>query len=302
MTIPADRPADAIAETPAETLAGASAEAAPLPDPAHRRRRTRRTSALRELVRETRLHPRQLVAPLFVRPGRGVREPVGSMPGVVRVSPDEAVRDVERLEALGIGGVILFGLPGRQGRDGHRGLDRGRRRPAGAAPAPGPRPGPRAHRGHVPVRVHGPRALRPPGPARSRRQRRCDRAPRADGGLLGGGRRRHRGAHAMMDGQVAAIRHGLDAAGHPTRAILAYAAKTASAFYGPFRDAAGSTPAFGDRRGYQMDPANGREAMREIEQDLAEGADLLLVKPALPSWTSSPRRGPASTCRSAPTR
>jgi porphobilinogen synthase len=255
----------------------------PAPDPAHRLRRTRRTEALRAFVRETRIHPRQLVAPLFVFPGNGRREPVGSMPGVERVTPDEAERDVRALEALGVGGVILFGLPADKDADGSGGWVRD---------------------GIVQETL---RRLRDAGP---------DLVLIADtclceytdhghcGPLLADGRvdndatiellartaasQAEAGADivapsAMMDGQVAAIRRGLDATGAHETAILAYAAKTASAFYGPFREAAGSTPAFGDRRGYQMDPANGREAMREMEVDLAEGADMLLVKPAMPS-------------------
>ena len=257
--------------------------AVPLPDPAHRLRRTRRTDALRSLVRETRIHPRQLVAPLFVFPGRGLREPVGSMPGVERVTPDEAEKDVRSLAALGVGGVILFGLPAEKDAIG-----------TGGWVADG-------------IVQETLRRLRDADP---------DLVLIADtclceytdhghcGALLKDGRvdndatlellartavtQAEAGADivapsAMMDGQVGAIRHGLAAAGLHDAAILAYAAKTASAFYGPFRDAAGSAPSFGDRRGYQMDPANGREAMREMANDLAEGADMLLVKPAMPS-------------------
>jgi len=261
-----------------------AAEAAvPLPDPAHRLRRTRRTEALRSFVRETRIHPRQLVAPLFVFPGTGLREPVGSMPGVERVTPDEAVRDVKALAALGVGGVIVFGLPAEKDSVG-----------TGGWVADG-------------IVQETLRRLRDADP---------DLVLIADtclceytdhghcGPLLADGRvdndatiellartaasQAEAGADivapsAMMDGQVAAIRHGLDHRGFTDTAILAYAAKTASAFYGPFRDAAGSAPSFGDRRGYQMDPANGREAMREMVNDLAEGADMLLVKPAMPS-------------------
>jgi porphobilinogen synthase len=261
----------------------ASETAVPLPDPAHRLRRTRRTEALRSLVRETRIHPRQLVAPLFVFPGHGLREPVGSMPGVERVTPDEAERDVRALAKLGVGGVILFGLPAEKDATG-----------TGGWIADG-------------IVQETLRRLRDADP---------DLVLIADtclceytdhghcGPLLADGRvdndatiellartaasQAEAGADivapsAMMDGQVAAIRHGLDESGLQDTAILAYAAKTASAFYGPFRDAAGSAPSFGDRRGYQMDPANGREAMREMVNDLAEGADMLLVKPAMPS-------------------
>ncbi len=257
--------------------------AVPLPDPAYRLRRTRRTETLRAFVRETRIHPRQLVAPLFVFPGRGLREPVGSMPGVERVTPDEAEKDVRSLAALGVGGVILFGLPAEKDAIG-----------TGGWVADG-------------IVQETLRRLRDANP---------DLVLIADtclceytdhghcGPLLRDGRvdndatiellartavtQAEAGADivapsAMMDGQVGAIRHGLAAAGLHDAAILAYAAKTASAFYGPFRDAAGSAPSFGDRRGYQMDPANGREAVREMANDLAEGADMLLVKPAMPS-------------------
>ena len=266
------------------TLAADRLAAPPLavPDPAHRRRRTRRTDALRELVRETRIHPRQLVAPIFVRPGRGLREPVGSMPGVERLSPDQAVRDVERLEALGVGGVILFGLPARKDELG-----------TGAWVADG-------------IVQESLRRLRDRDPDLVLIADTClceytdhgHCGPLARDGSVDNdatiellartaASQAEAGADivapsAMMDGQVAAIRAALDAAGHHDTAILAYAAKTASAFYGPFRDAAGSAPAFGDRRGYQMDPANGREALREMDEDLAEGADMLLVKPGLP--------------------
>jgi porphobilinogen synthase len=257
--------------------------AVPIPDPAHRLRRLRRTEAMRALVRETRIHPRQLVAPLFVFPGRGLREPVGSMPGVERVTPDEAEKDVRALAKLSVGGIILFGLPAEKDEVG-----------TGGWVADG-------------IVQETLRRLRDADP---------DLVLIADtclceytdhghcGPLLKDGRvdndatiellartaasQAEAGADivapsAMMDGQVAAIRHGLDASGLHDTAILAYAAKTASAFYGPFREAAGSAPSFGDRRGYQMDPANGREAMREMEIDLAEGADMLLVKPAMPS-------------------
>jgi porphobilinogen synthase len=247
-----------------------------------RPRRLRRTEALRALVRETRLHPSMLVAPLFVQAGSGVREPIGSMPGVSRLSPDVASDEARRLADLGVGGVILFGLP--QSKD-----------PVGSG------------------------ADAPDGVVQEALRRIASREPRivtiadtclceytdhghcgplaADGSVdndaaiarlaavaVSQGRA---GADvvapsAMMDGQVAAIRTALDGAGLRDVAIMAYASKHASAFYGPFREAADSAPAFGDRRGYQMDPANGREALREMSLDVAEGADILLVKPALP--------------------
>jgi len=253
------------------------------PDPAHRLRRTRRTETLRAFVRETRIHPRQLVAPMFVFPGEGGREPVGSMPGVERVTPDEALLDARRLAALGIGGVILFGLPAEKDAVGTGGwiadgiVQETLRRLRDAA---------------LDLVLIADTCL-------------CEYTDHGHcGPLLADGRvdndatielyARTAAAQAeagadivapsgMMDGQVEAIRIGLDEAGHHDTAILAYAAKTASAFYGPFRDAAGSTPSFGDRRGYQMDPANGRESMREIDADMAQGADMLLIKPALPS-------------------
>jgi porphobilinogen synthase len=248
-----------------------------------RLRRLRRTPAIRALVRETRLHPSMLVAPLFVRPGIRIREPIGSMPGVHRLSPDEAVIEARKLAALGVGGVIVFGLPADKDpvgtsawiedgivQEALRGL----------------------HAAHLPLVLIADTCL-------------CEYTDHGHCGPLEAGgsvdndasvrllartavSQADAGADvvapsAMMDGQVAAIRAGLDAAGHPGTAILAYAAKTASAFYGPFREAADSAPAFGDRRGYQMDPANAREARREIAADVAEGADMLLVKPALPS-------------------
>jgi porphobilinogen synthase len=248
-----------------------------------RLRRLRRTPAIRALVRETRLHPSMLVAPLFVRPGSGIREPIGSMPGVVRLSPDEAVVEARRLAGLGVGGVIVFGLPADKDPVGTGAWIEG---------------------GIVQEALRGLRAANLPlvliadtclceytdhghcGPLEPDGAVDNDAAVR----LLArtAVSQAEAGADvvapsAMMDGQVAAIRAGLDAAAHGGTAILAYAAKTASAFYGPFREAADSAPAFGDRRGYQMDPANAREARREIAADVAEGADMLLVKPALPS-------------------
>jgi porphobilinogen synthase len=205
------------------------------------------------------------------------------MPGVVRLSPDEAVVEARRLAGLGVGGVIVFGLPADKDPVGTGAWIEG---------------------GIVQEALRGLRAANLPlvliadtclceytdhghcGPLEPDGAVDNDAAVR----LLArtAVSQAEAGADvvapsAMMDGQVAAIRAGLDAAGHGGTAILAYAAKTASAFYGPFREAAGSAPAFGDRRGYQMDPANAREARREIAADVAEGADMLLVKPALPS-------------------
>ena len=246
-----------------------------------RPRRLRRTPALRALVRETRLHPSMLVAPLFVQPGRRRRDPISSMPGQARLSADLAADEAARLADLGVGGVMLFGLP--ETKD-----------PVGSEAS--------ADDGVVQDAIRRIRALDLPlvtiadtclceytdhghcGPlspdgtvdndaALVRLAETAVVQARAGADILA--------PSAMMDGQVGAIRRGLDAAGFDQTAIMAYAAKHASAFYGPFREAADSVPAFGDRRGYQMDPANGREALREMELDVAEGADMLLVKPAL---------------------
>jgi porphobilinogen synthase len=256
-----------------------SGSAAPLPV---RLRRLRRTPALRALVRETRLHPAMLVAPLFVQPGTGRRDAIGSMPGQARLSADLAAEEATRLAELGVGAVILFGLPEAKDALGSEASD---------------------DDGIVQDAFRRIRALELPivtiadtclceytdhghcGPLATDGSVDNDAAlirlaetavaqARAGADIVA--------PSAMMDGQVAAIRSALDAAGFGQTAIMAYASKHASAFYGPFREAADSAPAFGDRRGYQMDPGNGREALREMELDVAEGADILLVKPAMP--------------------
>jgi porphobilinogen synthase len=251
-------------------------------EPPIRPRRLRRSPAIRDLVRETRLHPGMLVAPLFVRPGVDVREPIDSMPGVARVSPDVAADEATRLAALGLGGVLLFGLPERKDALGSdASADDGVVQDAFRRIASRDLPlvaiadtcmceytdhghcGPLAADGSVDN-----------GAALERLAAIAVSQARAGADMVA--------PSAMMDGQVAATRHALDAAGFADTAIMAYASKHASAFYGPFREAADSAPAFGDRRGYQMDPANGREAQREMALDVAEGADILLVKPALP--------------------
>jgi len=259
-----------------------SAAVMPLASLPIRPRRLRRTPALRALVRETRLHPSMLVAPLFVRPGSGVREPVTSMPGVERVSADVAAEEAARLAELGVGGVILFGLPATKDALGSEASD---------------------DDGIVQDAFRRIRALELPL-ATIADTCLCEYTDHGHCGPLGADgsvdndaalvrlagvavSQARAGADivapsAMMDGQVAAIRAALDGEGFGQTAIMAYASKHASAFYGPFREAADSAPAFGDRRGYQMDPANGREALREMELDVAEGADILLVKPALP--------------------
>ena len=245
-----------------------------------RGRRLRRTPALRALVRETRLAPSQLVLPLFVREGANVRRPVASMPGVAQTSVDECVRDAEAAAALGVGGVLLFGVPDAKDDAG-----------TGAWAEDGPV-------------VRAVRALKAAAPdlAVVTDVCLCEYTSHGHCGLLApdGGVDNDRTlpllaraavAHAqagadvvapsdMMDGRVRALRRALDAAGYAETPLLSYAVKYASAFYGPFREAAESAPQHGDRRGYQMDPPNGREAIREARADVAEGADLLMVKPA----------------------
>jgi porphobilinogen synthase len=251
--------------------------------PETRLRRTRRTTALRALVRETHLAPGQLIAPMFLCPGEGVRREVPSMPGVFNVSMDEALKDAQAAAQLGLGGLLLFGLP--EEKDEHA---------TGAWHDDGiVQRGLRAFKadrsldslvliadvclceytshGHCGV-VDGDHILNDPSlhllarTAVSLAQAGADVVAPSD----------------MMDGRVAVLREALDEAELENTPILSYAAKVASAFYGPFREAADSAPQFGDRRSYQMDGANFREAMREIEEDIAEGADMLLIKPAMP--------------------
>jgi porphobilinogen synthase len=241
-------------------------------------RRLRRTPALRRLVRETRLHPEMLVAPLFVRPGSRIREEIGSMPGQFRLSVDELTREAERLLAAGVRSVLLFGLPETKDATGS---------------------GAWANDGIVQTAI---RELRRAGGeelAIIADVCLCEYTDHGHCGVLRdasvdndatlpllartAASLAEAGADvvapsAMMDGQVAALRDAL-----PHTPILAYAAKHASAFYGPFREAADSAPAFGDRRSYQMDPANGREALAEIRADVGEGADMIMIKPALPA-------------------
>jgi porphobilinogen synthase len=255
--------------------------------PATRLRRLRATPALRSLVRETRLQPGALIYPLFLCEGEGVRRAIGSMPGVFNLSVDEAVKEVEACAALGIGGVLLFGIPDDKDELG-----------SGAYAEDG-------------IVQRGLRAIKATRAAESlvtiadvclceyTDHGHCGVVARdgehfsvendASVGLLARTAASLAEAGAdivapsdMMDGRVAAIRAALDDAGKPNTPVMSYASKFASAFYGPFREAADSAPQFGDRRTYQMDGANLREAMREIGQDIAEGADMLLMKPALP--------------------
>src|SRR5918911_1542218 len=251
------------------------------PFPATRLRRLRRTDALRRLVRETSLAVDDLILPLFVMPGRGVREPIASMPGHAQLSLDELAREVREVAALGVPAVLLFGLPSRKDPLGSEAYD-----PRGIV-----QEAVRTVKEHAPELVvvtdvclceytsHGHCGVVEDGYVQN--------DPTLD--LLARTAVSHVEAGAdlvapsdMMDGRVGAIRRALDSAGYAETPIMAYAAKFASAFYGPFREAADSAPQFGDRRSYQMDGANIREAMREIKLDLEEGADMIMVKPALP--------------------
>jgi porphobilinogen synthase len=244
-------------------------------------RRLRRTRALRELVRETELRPSHLIQPLFVVAGEAVREPVEAMPGVERYSITELVGEAGEVLSSGVRAVILFGIPSEKDEMGSGAYD---------------------DEGVVQMAVRALKDAHPElvvitdvclceytshGHCGFVRDGEVDNDITVE--LLAKTAISHAEAGAdivapsdMMDGRVASIRHQLDEEGHPDVAILAYSAKYASAFYGPFREAAGSTPEFGDRRGYQMDPANVSEAVREAKLDLEEGADALMVKPAVP--------------------
>ena len=249
--------------------------------PTVRMRRLRRSEALRRLARETRLSREDLVLPLFVVEGSQVREPVASMPGVDRLSPDRIAEEAKQVADLGIPAVILFGVPAAKDARGSGADDPGGivQRAVEAARRAAPDLCiitdvclcEYTDHGHCGLLegdevANDPSLERLAATALSHARAGADVVAPSD----------------MMDGRVAAIRRALDANGFEAVPILAYAAKYASAFYGPFREAAESTPAFGDRRGYQMDPPNRREALREMELDLGEGADVLMVKPALP--------------------
>jgi porphobilinogen synthase len=255
--------------------------------PETRMRRLRRTEPLRSLVRETSLDPGDLIYPLFLCPGEGLRRPVGSMPGVFNLSIDEAVREAEEAARLGLGGLLLFGLPETKDVQGTGAWD---------------------ENGIV---QRGLRALKQSEAAKKlvliadvclceyTSHGHCGIVVETRDGfevendsslnLLGRAAASLARAGAdvvapsdMMDGRVGAIRRALDNEGCPNTPILSYASKFASAFYGPFREAADSAPQFGDRKSYQMDGANLREALREISLDIEEGADMILMKPALP--------------------
>lgn len=249
--------------------------------PIVRPRRLRRTETLRRMVRETRLSRDDLVLPLFVVEGRSVREAISSMPGVFRFGVDELVSEAKQVHDLGIPAVILFGIPAAKDARGSGADD----------------PGGIVQRAVAALKQAVPDLCVITDVCL------CEYTDHGHCGLVEGDEVRNDASleriaatalsHAragadvvapsdMMDGRVAAIRRALDGSGFEELPILAYAAKYASAYYGPFREAAESAPAFGDRRAYQMDPPNRREALREMRLDLAEGADLLMVKPALP--------------------
>jgi porphobilinogen synthase len=236
---------------------------------------------MRRLVREARLHPAQFILPLFVCPGEGVRRDIGAMPGQYQMSVDEMVGECQEAKSLGIGGIILFGLPeskdetasGAYADDGivQRALRAIKRATPDLLVMTDVCNCEYTSHGHCGKIVNGDvdndETLKwLAATAVSHVRAGADIVAPSD----------------MMDGRVGAIRRALDSAGFANTPILSYAAKFASAFYGPFREAAESAPQFGDRRSYQMDPANGREAMREIELDLEEGADMIMVKPAMP--------------------
>ena len=245
-----------------------------------RLRRLRRSPAMRALVRETRLSPDMFVLPLFVCEGEGVRRDVASMPGVSNLSVDEAVKDVEAARSDGVNSVILFGLPEAKDDIGSAAYDP--EAPVQTAIRAIKRAAPDTlvitdvclceytDHGHCGIVIdeeiaNDPTVEQLVRAAMSHAAAGADIVAPSD----------------MMDGRVGAIRHALDERGFEHTAIMAYAAKYCSAFYGPFREAAGSAPAFGDRRSHQMDPANAAEALREVEQDIEEGADIVMVKPAV---------------------
>lgn len=248
--------------------------------PVARDRRLRRTPALRRMVAETRLHPASLVLPMFVVPGKGVERPIASMPGHSQLSVDRVVPVVKEAAAVGIGGVMLFGIPASKDEEGSGGWDPD---------------------GPVPTVISGIRDL---GLTVWADVCLCEYTSHGHCGVLDDegvvdndatlpllARAAVTYAEAgadviapsdMMDGRVGAIRRSLDEAGFTELAICSYAVKYASAYYGPFREAAESAPAFGDRRSHQMDPTAARQAIAEVRHDLAEGADMVMVKPAGP--------------------
>lgn len=249
--------------------------------PIQRLRRLRQQDSFRRMVRETVLSPADFIYPLFVVEGQGRREEIGSMPGQFRLSVDLLVKEAAEVKSLGIPAIILFGIPAKKDDRGSSGYD-----PNGIVQR-----AIKAVKDQVPGLAvitdvcideytdHGHCGIVKDGKILNDETLECLRTMA----------RTHAEAGAdmvapsdMMDGRVAAIRAELDQAGFPELPIMAYAAKFSSCFYAPFRDAAYSSPQFGDRQSYQMDPANGREALREIDSDVEEGADIVMVKPAMP--------------------
>ncbi|HEV8224932.1 MAG TPA: porphobilinogen synthase [Rubrobacteraceae bacterium] len=254
-----------------------------MPFPIQRLRRTRRTGALRGLVRETRLSPSDLVYPIFVTVGEDVKNPVASMPGVFQLSINHAVAEAKRAGDLGVPAVLLFGIPNQKDEAASGAYD-----PEGIVQL-----ATRAIKDAAPELIvitdvclceytsHGHCGVVEKGTGEVMNDVSLELLARTASSQAEAGADIVAPSD-MMDGRVAAIRSELDNEGFQDTPILAYAAKYASAFYGPFREAAESAPAFGDRRSYQMDPANAREALLEVELDVEEGADIVMVKPALP--------------------
>jgi porphobilinogen synthase len=249
--------------------------------PIQRLRRLRQHESLRRMVRETALSPADFIAPLFVVEGQGRREAIASMPGQFRLSIDLLVKEAGEIDALGIPAIILFGIPAQKDERGSAGLD-----PNGIV-----------QRAIKAVKAHTPNLMVITDVCIDEYTSHGHCGIVKDGKILNDDTldclrvmaRTHAAAGAdmvapsdMMDGRVAAIRNELDQAGFSDVPIMAYAAKFSSCFYAPFRDAAFSSPQFGDRQSYQMDPANAREALREIDLDIEEGADIVMVKPAMP--------------------
>jgi porphobilinogen synthase len=248
--------------------------------PAVRSRRMRQTKSIRKMVRETEVLARDLIQPIFITHGQGVRAPITSMPGVFQLSPDEAVKEAQVCASLGISGLLLFGLPNYKDEKGSSAYDQNENLQQAVRAI---------KKAQTDLVVITDVCL-------------CEYTSHGHCGLVADGEvlndatlellaqtaLSHAKAGAdmvapsdMMDGRVAAIRRNLDKNNFENLPILSYAVKYASAFYGPFRDAADSAPQFGDRRSYQMDPANIREAFKEMNQDINEGADMIIVKPAL---------------------
>jgi len=249
--------------------------------PIQRLRRLRQHESLRRMVRETRLSPSDLIYPMFVMEGKDQRREIASMPGQFRLSIDLLVKEAGEVAGLGIPAIMLFGIPDRKDERGTSGYD-----PNGVVQR-----AIKAVKDHVPgvlvitdvcideYTTHGHCGIVKDGRILNDETLECLRAMAKTHAESGADMV---APSDMMDGRVAAIRSELDRAGYPELPIMAYAAKFASCFYAPFRDAAGSAPQFGDRQSYQMDPANRREALREIALDVEEGADIVMVKPALP--------------------